>query len=391
MANQKNRLGRGLGSLISGGLQNQGSAAIATKSAPKSVAKKKSMVAVGSNGVKKTALVQTKKTTTKRVPSKASAVQPKTATQKSKPAPESMSRLSEVVQPLEASAIAKPAHALVALEPSSAKDEPFADKRNRYLELPLGQIIPNPHQPRRDIRDEHIRELADSIRSEGLLQPIVVRKQGDVFEIIAGERRWRACRSLELSTIPARVLEVGDTSSAVIALIENLQREGLNAIEEALGYACLMRDFDLTQESVSERVGKARASVANALRLLQLDSEIQGYVSKGMLSSGHAKVLLSLEDPAQRLVMARRIVEMGMSVRDTERAVRRVKAETTSSRAPSRAVQVSQVVADLERDLASRLNTKVTLKHTPKKGRLIIEYYGNEDLQRILEKTGLAD
>lgn len=389
MANQKNRLGRGLGALISGGLENEKSTSVASKPAPKKVARKVAKKPVAPKAKKKAPAAKPKKAipAKKKVAAK-KAPAPKAKIVESKPT-ESVNRLANITEVLEETVIAKPAPA--ALEPAPVKSEPFADKRNRYLEIPLAKIVPNPHQPRRDMQAAQIHELAESIRSEGLLQPIVVRKQGDIFEIIAGERRWRACRSLELSTIPARVLDVGDASSAVIALIENLQREGLNAVEEALGYACLMRDFDLTQEAVAERVGKARASVANALRLLQLDSEIQGYVSKGMLSSGHAKVLLGLDDPAQRLMMARRIVETGMSVRETERAVRRVKAEKTSSNAPSRATQVSQVVADLERDLAGRLNTKVTLKHTPKKGRLIIEYYGNEDLQRILEKTGLAD
>jgi ParB family chromosome partitioning protein len=166
-----------------------------------------------------------------------------------------------------------------------------------------------------------VAELAESIRQEGLLQPIVVREVEGRFQLIAGERRWRACKTLGLKTIIARIVQVSESSAAVISLIENLQRENLNPVEESLGYASLMRDFDLTQEAVAERVGKPRSSVANSLRLLQLDREVQGYLSKGMLSVGHAKVLLGLEDGQQRVLLARRVVERGLSVRDTERLV----------------------------------------------------------------------
>lgn len=260
-----------------------------------------------------------------------------------------------------------------------------------YRDVPVAAIVPNPYQPRREIDPAHIAELASSIASEGLLQPIVVRpgKEGK-FELIAGERRWRAHQKLGLKTIAARVMEASDTSSAVISLIENLQREGLNPIEEALGYASLMKDFDLTQEAVSDRIGRPRASIANTLRLLALDREIQGYLAKGMLSTGHAKVLLGVEDASQRLILARRAIEAGMSVRETERHVKRIKSESSLSskhRSPDEASET--IVRDLEKQLSSRLNTKVHLKHTPKKGRIIIEYFGNDDLQRILERTGL--
>lgn len=259
-----------------------------------------------------------------------------------------------------------------------------------YREIPVSKVEPNPYQPRREIDPERVKELAESIRSEGLLQPIVVRKAGERFELIAGERRWRAHQQLGLKSIAARVMEASDSSSAVIALIENLQREGLNPIEEALGFASLMQDFDLTQEAVSERVGRARASVANALRLLQLDRETQGYVAKGMLSVGHAKVLLGLDDAAQRSLLARRILESGMSVREAERHLKRLKSDTPSIGATRTSSDAEQtVIVDLQKRLSTQLNTKVQLKHTPKRGKIIIEYYGNEDLQRILEKTGL--
>ena len=277
---------------------------------------------------------------------------------------------------------------------SAGEATPSSDSHdgNSFREISVAAIEPNPYQPRRDLQMDQVKDLAESIRSEGLLQPIVVRPSGERFELIAGERRWRAHQLLGLKTILARVIAVSDASSAVISLIENLQREQLNPIEESLGYASLMGDFDLTQEAVAERVGKARASVANSLRLLQLDREIQGYLAKGMLSIGHAKVLLGLDDTDQRSLLARQIVESGWSVRETESRVKQLKGSAgrvrqSSSRTVSNAE--ATVIANLEKQLASRLNTKVQVKHTPKKGQIIIDYYGNEDLQRILELTQL--
>ena len=188
-----------------------------------------------------------------------------------------------------------------------------------YREIAVELIEPSPYQARRDISPEQLDELAASIRSEGLLQPVVVRPHGERFQLIAGERRWRAFQQLKIRAIPARVVEASNASAAALGLIENLQRADLGPLEEAQGYASLIRDFDLTQETAAERVGKGRATVANALRLLSLDAEIQGYVGKGLLSPGHAKALLGLEDPAQRLLLARRIIEEALSVRTAER------------------------------------------------------------------------
>src|SRR5436189_4155466 len=200
-----------------------------------------------------------------------------------------------------------------------------------YLEVAVHLIEPSPYQARREIPTEQLRELAESIRSEGLLQPIVVRKIGEKFQLIAGERRWRAFQQLKIKTIPARIVDASNASSAALGLIENLQREGLNPIEEAHGYASLIRDFDLTQETAAERVGKGRASVANSLRLLSLDSDLQGYVAKNMLSVGHAKVLLGVDDAAQRALLGRRVIEEGLSVRVTEKLAVTAKAANGGS------------------------------------------------------------
>lgn len=258
------------------------------------------------------------------------------------------------------------------------------------LEIPTGKIVPNPHQPRREFREESLQELAESIRAEGLLQPVVVRKRDDIFELVAGERRWRACQQLKLKSVPARVIEASETSSAVLSLIENLQREDLNPIEEAMGYASLLKDFDLKQEQVAERVGRSRAAVANALRLLGLAREIQGYLIKGHLSVGHAKVLLGVEDADNRLLLARQAIERGWSVRELERRMETVRKPGEGKSRP-RSVNPAEeaAITEVQNQLSSAFSTRVYLKHAPKKGRIVIEYYGNEDLQRIMERMGL--
>jgi ParB family chromosome partitioning protein len=261
-----------------------------------------------------------------------------------------------------------------------------------YLEIAVHQIEPSPYQARREITAEQLNELAESIRSEGLLQPIVVRKQGDKYQLIAGERRWRAFQQLQIRSIPARVVEASNASSAALGLIENLQREGLNPIEEAHGYASLIRDFDLTQETAAERVGKGRASVANSLRLLSLDAELQGFIAKNLLSVGHAKVLLGIEDAAHRGLIARRVIEEGLSVRTTEKLAVTAKTSAGSTARKARkgvTAKDAAAVAGIEKKLTSHLGARVAVLHSAKKGRIVIEYRGNEDLQRLLEKLGI--
>jgi ParB family chromosome partitioning protein len=262
-----------------------------------------------------------------------------------------------------------------------------------YIEIGVALIEPSPFQARREITPEQLGELAASIRSEGLLQPIVVRRSGDKYQLIAGERRWRAFQLLKLKSIPARVVEASNASSAALGLIENLQREGLNPIDEAHGYASLIRDFDLTQETAAERVGKGRATVANALRLLSLDPELQGFIAKNLLSVGHAKVLLGVVDPAQRSLLARRVIEEGLSVRATEKLTLSQQGAGDRRGGKARPVALSAkdaaAVAGIEKKLTSHLGARVAVLHTAKKGRIVIEYRGNEDLQRVLEKLGV--
>ncbi len=283
------------------------------------------------------------------------------------------------------SAAPKPATpAPVAAAPVAA---PANDGLPGYREVAVHLVEPNPYQPRKEFSDEALAELVESIRAEGLLQPIVVRAAGDKFQLIAGERRWRAFQQLKLKSIPARVMTSSDASSASLALIENLQRADLNPLEEAHGYASLIRDFDLTQDAAAQRVGKGRATVANSLRLLGLEPELQGYVGKGMLSVGHAKVLLGVEHSPERLLLARRALEQGLSVRALEELTRHKAGGPGKKRKMPGATAAA--LTDIEKRLTTHLGARTTLKHSPKRGRIIIEYQGNDDLSRVLEKIGV--
>ena len=252
-------------------------------------------------------------------------------------------------------------------------------------ELPLTAIVPNPRQPRRDFDDAQVKELADSIRSEGLMQPIVVRKVKDGYELIAGERRFRAFKLIGQKTITARILDASDASSAVLALVENLQRADLNPIDEALGFASLMRDFSLTQDAVAERLGKPRATIANSVRLLGLDNELQGYVRKGQLSAGHAKALLGIESVAHRVQVARLVIEKGLSVRATEAEVKKL----ASTKKTDRKQTVQTVVADVQKRLASHFASPVSVVRKGTKGSISIPFSSDDELARLLEKIGI--
>ena len=252
-------------------------------------------------------------------------------------------------------------------------------------EIALGAIVPNARQPRRDFDDAAVKELSESIRSEGLMQPIVVRKVSTGYELIAGERRWRAFKLLGQKTIPARVVEASDATSAVLALVENLQRQDLNPVDEAVGVASLMKDFNLTQDAVADRLGKPRASIANLVRLLSLESEVLGFLRKGQISEGHAKVLLSLAEPAQRILVARKIVEKGLSVRATEAEVKVMSAKKNGDRK----AKEKTVLADLQKRLSSHFSTEVAVVRQGKKGSIEITFKTDDELARLLEKIGV--
>ncbi|MDR1010715.1 MAG: ParB/RepB/Spo0J family partition protein [Opitutaceae bacterium] len=327
------------------------------------------------------------------------------AAKKNAPAPAASTAASAKTAGATAPHAGHPATPAAAAAPAPAAPAPAAPAAAHhgmpgFIEIAVTGIIPSPTQARNGIAPAELQELADSIAAEGLLQPIVVRKHGDKYQLIAGERRWRAFQLLKLKTIPARLTTASDTSAAVLGLIENLQREGLNPIDEAQGYASLIRDFRLTAETVADRVGKKRPTIANALRLLNLDAELQGYVATNRLSAGHAKVLLGIEDTAQRALIARRVIEEALNVRDTELLVQKYKhtaANTAAANGKSSSGQPkgtpagadAATVATIERKLTSHFGSRVAVRHTARKGKIIIEYAGNSDLQRILEKLGV--
>lgn len=262
-----------------------------------------------------------------------------------------------------------------------------------FTEIAISKIQTSPFQARSVFSEDEISGLAESIAEAGLLQPILVRQTKDGYELLAGERRLRACKKLGMAKIVACVQTASDVAAAAKGLIENIQRANLNPIEEAKGFANLMANFNLTQDAVAQRIGKPRSSIANSCRLLALPQEIQGYISTGMISMGHAKVILSMSDKAQQLLIARRIVKDGLNVRSSEEAVKRAKTQSDRSTPGTSASANAQdaVVKDVMRRISKRLNASVELKHTPKKGKIIIEYFGNEDLQRILEIMGIKD
>jgi ParB family chromosome partitioning protein len=277
---------------------------------------------------------------------------------------------------------------------STAVQEPGAviDARERVRRVSLGQVHPCPFQPRKDFAPETLQELADSIKEQGIVQPLIVRERNGGFELIAGERRWRAAQLLGLAEVPVIVREADDRAVLELALIENLQRENLNPIEEAQGYSQLISQFELKQEDVATKVGKNRAVVANALRLLKLPAEVQGWLRDGRLSVGHGKVILGLASEKQQKAAAERVVKGGLNVRQTEGLVAHLQSRQTgqSKPPPPLALPVKDAqVANLENRLRERLGTKVHLRYAQGKGALEITFFSDADLERILQILGV--
>jgi len=266
------------------------------------------------------------------------------------------------------------------------------DSRDLVQRVRLDRVVPCPFQPRKDFSEESLRELADSIREQGIVQPLIVREQNGHLELIAGERRWRAAQLAHLGEVPVIVRQANDLEVLELALIENLQRENLNPIEEAQGYARLMEQFRLTQEDIATKVGKSRASVANALRLLKLIPELQAYLREGRLSVGHAKVILGLADDKQQRLAAARILKDGLNVRQTEALVAHLNsrpAAASSSAAAAPASARDSNVASLENQLRERLGTKVHLRYAQGKGAVEITFFSDAELERLLQILGI--
>lgn len=263
------------------------------------------------------------------------------------------------------------------------------DARDRVQRVPLNRIRASAMQPRKEFSAEALRELADSIREQGIVQPLIVRERDGFFELIAGERRWRAAQLLNLPEVPIITREADDRAVLELALIENLQRENLNALEEALGYAQLAEQFQLTQEQIATKVGKSRAAVANATRLLKLPEPVQRFIREGRLSVGHAKVILGLSDGQLQALAAERIIKEGLNVRQAEGLVTKLQSpghKSTGTGAKTRAVvPVSSNIGRLEEKLREKFGTKVHLKYAAGKGAVEISFFSDDELQRVLE------
>lgn len=255
------------------------------------------------------------------------------------------------------------------------------------MQLELDKVYPNPNQPRRVFEEEALTELAASIAQMGMIQPVVVRQVGDSYELIAGERRWRAARIAGLTQIPAIVKTLEDAQAFQMALVENVQREDLNPLEEAQSYARLAQEFGMTQEEIAEKVGKNRATVANALRLLQLDERVQRFLSEGKLSAGHGRSLLPLPSGDAQFEMAERILEEGLSVRAVEAEVKKyLEMQTHPEKAapPKSSPFAVETYKGLEKQLRDQFGTRVRIHSGLSKGKIELEFYSNEDLDRLL-------
>ena len=256
-------------------------------------------------------------------------------------------------------------------------------------EMKLTLIEPNKNQPRKSFDKEKLEELSESIKNNGLIQPIIVKpKNNGRYLIVAGERRFRAAKKAGLTAVPVIIRDYTDEQVAQIALIENLQREDLNPIEEAMGYKKLMDEFLLTQEMISEKIGKSRSAIANTLRLLSLDDDIKKLVEAGKLSSGHARAVLSVEDKELRLLLANKIIEENLNVRQSEALAKTIAKEKPQKKAKKKNAYDIEIEGIMNR-MTSMLGTKVNIHHTKKKGKIEIEYYGNSDLERILSLLNL--
>src|ERR1043165_9984510 len=277
--------------------------------------------------------------------------------------------------------------------PAGATPRGGSDAGERVHQIELTSIVPSTLQPRKEFARDVLLELIESIRQHGIIQPLIVRQVGTRFELIAGERRWRAAQELSLATVPAIVRAASDLEVLELSLIENLQRADLNPIEEAQGYARLANEFGMRQEDIAVKVGRSRATVANALRLLDLQPQVQVWLAQDLLSAGHAKVFLSLNAPEEQLLAAETVLRRNATVRGTERLVARVLGMNRSRRKSRRSGVESSVtptaVGDLQNRLQEHLATHVTIHHGDKRGRIEIEYYGDDDLQRVVTALGL--
>jgi ParB family chromosome partitioning protein len=265
------------------------------------------------------------------------------------------------------------------------------DQQDRVREVDTALVVPSPLQPRTHFFEAPLEELVESVRQHGIIQPLIVRPVDGCLELIAGERRWRAAKKLGLATVPVIEREASDRDVLEIALIENLQREDLNPIEEAIGYVRLANEFGTKQEEIGQRVGKSRASIANAMRLLDLDNELQALVAQRKLSVGHAKAILSLKDNETRKLAADKILKKSLTVRAAERLAQQLGlGKEAAGSGKSARKQLDPQIAHIRSRLRDHFATQVQIHHGAKRGRIELEYYGENDLQRLLDVFGVS-
>ena len=269
------------------------------------------------------------------------------------------------------------------MAPGASPTEPGPGEK--IIEAPMERLEPNPFQPRRNYEPQALAALADSISEHGLLQPILVRPAGQGYQIIAGERRFRASQMAGLTHVPVVVRRATDQQALLMALLENLQREDLNPMEEAGAYQRLSREFSLSQEEIAGQVGKDRSTVANTIRLLNLPEFLQEDVAAGNLSAGHGRALLALDSPAKQRKARDMVVKKGLSVRATESLVKAMSKQPAGPKAPS---EVETYLKSLAENMGRNLGTKVDIKRQGKKGRITIEFYSDQDLERLLDILG---
>jgi ParB family transcriptional regulator, chromosome partitioning protein len=258
---------------------------------------------------------------------------------------------------------------------------------NSIVFININNIAPNPNQPRKDFKDDKIEELAASIKEHGVIQPIMVRKSTNGFEIVAGERRWRAARKAQIKEIPCIIKELDEHENMIIAIIENMQREDLNALEEAKAFQQLAESFKLTQEEISKSVSRSRPYITNALRLLKLPEEIQSMIVDGSLTAGHARAIAGMKHKDKQLALAKHTVEKGLSVRQVEDLAKKL--EDTNSQPKKKGIsgkkKTTDEVSAIEEEMIKKFGTKVSIVSGKKRGKIEIEYYSNEELERLIE------
>lgn len=293
-------------------------------------------------------------------------------------------------------ALGKGLGALISKRPATpvANPVPSVEAGESVRRVGIDEVVSSPFQPRTVFRDEQIEELKESIREHGIVQPLICRERGGKYELVAGERRWRAARKLGLDEVPVIVREASDRDVLELALIENLQREDLNPIEEAEAFQRLAKDFSLKQDEIAQKVGKSRAAVANAVRLLDLDDQVQSWLTQGRLSVGHAKVLLGVKDASEQRVLADAVLRKGLTVRGVETLVAahlEKRAPAKKSRRAGARQGLGPALMAVQNRLQRRFATHVEIHHGDKRGRIEIEYYGGDDLQRVLDLLGLDE